>query len=189
MNTYDQLCDKLIGLGAHKAAVVRVSEIPFAPELRDLCASNQCGNYGKNWTCPPLVGDVHTLMEKVKGYAYALVYQTVGKLEDSFDIEGMRRAKETYLAVTDRMTPVVKAAIPSMDFQLAGGGCTICPVCACQTNEPCRHPDRALSSLEAHGIFVSELAKVAGMNYINGANTVTYFGAYFFQEEAQSKGE
>lgn len=43
-----------------------------------------------------------------------------------------------------------------------------------------RFPDRAMSSLEAYGVNVSELAVQCGMRYINGENTVTYFGAVFF---------
>ena len=36
--------------------------------------------------------------------------------------------------------------------------------------------------METYGIAVSTLAKSCGMNYINGVNTVTYFGAYFVKE-------
>ena len=32
----------------------------------------------------------------------------------------------------------------------------------------------------AYGVNVSALAKLVGLNYINGANTVTYFGAIFY---------
>ena len=39
-----------------------------------------------------------------------------------------------------------------------------------------------MASLEAYGVNVSELASASGMKYINGQNTVTYFGAVFFQE-------
>ena len=60
---------------------------------------------------------------------------------------------------------------------LGAGGCRVCSRCAKQDDEPCRHPDLALSSLEAYGINVSVLAPQAGMKYINGVNTVTYFGA------------
>ena len=55
-----------------------------------------------------------------------------------------------------------------------------CPRCAKRDELPCRHPDEALSSLETYGVAVSQLAELAGMKYINGVNTVTYFGACFF---------
>ena len=43
-------------------------------------------------------------------------------------------------------------------------------------------PDKALASLEAYCISVSDLAASCGMKYINGQNTVTYFGAVMFNE-------
>jgi predicted metal-binding protein len=55
-------------------------------------------------------------------------------------------------------------------------------VCAKRTDEPCRHPDLAMASLEAYGFNVSRLAAAADMKYINGQNTVTYFGAVLFKE-------
>ena len=76
-------------------------DIPFCPELRQLCESNQCGNYGKSWTCPPAVGKVEDLMRQAKGYQSALVYQTVSQLEDSFDIEGMQEGAKRHNSITD----------------------------------------------------------------------------------------
>ncbi len=63
---------------------------------------------------------------------------------------------------------------------LGAGGCPVCPVCAKRTDEPCRHPELAVSSLEAYGVDVAAMAEEAGMRYINGENTVTYFGAVLF---------
>jgi hypothetical protein len=39
-----------------------------------------------------------------------------------------------------------------------------------------------MASLEAYGFNVSRLAAAADMKYINGQNTVTYFGAVLFKE-------
>ena len=62
---------------------------------------------------------------------------------------------------------------------LGAGGCRICKTCSAVEEKPCRHPDLACPSLESYGIQVSELAQRCGMKYINGVNTVTYFGAIF----------
>ena len=37
-------------------------------------------------------GDIDALMNEAQSYQKALVYQTVGKLEDSYDFEGMMEA-------------------------------------------------------------------------------------------------
>lgn len=168
--------------GAYKAGIVAVEDIPFCPELRQLCESNQCGNYGKSWTCPPAVGKVEDLMRQAKGYQSALVYQTVSQLEDSFDIEGMQEGAKRHNSITDKVSKQVREVLGSDILQLSAGGCPICEVCAKKEEKPCRYPDRALASLETYGIFVSQLAELAGMKYINGVNTVTYFGAFFFHE-------
>ena len=175
------LAEQAVTLGAYKASVIPVEKIPFDPSLRQACAANTCGNYGKNWTCPPDVGPIDELIACAKQYKHALVFQTVSMLEDSYDYEGMMAALRRHREVTDRITEAVREAIgESAMLQLSAGGCMICEKCAKRDNLPCLHPDRALASLEAYGIYVSKLAELAEMNYINGKNTVTYFGAYLF---------
>lgn len=175
------ICKKLCELGADKAAVVPVEKIVFDASLITLCSMNSCGNYGKCWTCPPLVGETEKLIEKAKAYSKAAVFQKVYYLEDSFDIEGMDRGKQEFDLLSREIASMVRAEIPGVLF-LGAGGCRICPVCAAVSGQPCRFPDEAFASLEAYGIQVSELAAATGMKYINGQNTVTYFGAVFYRE-------
>ena len=68
-------------------------------------------------------------------------------------------------------------------LHLGSGGCGVCKVCGKVDGTPCRFTDLATASLEAYGINVSALAKAGGMKYINGQNTVTYFGAVLFTLE------
>lgn len=60
------------------------------------------------------------------------------------------------------------------------GGCRLCRVCAKRDNQPCRHPEAALTSLECCGIDVYHTTKDTDLKYINGTNTVTYFGMVLF---------
>lgn len=169
----------LIQWGAHKAGLVPVEEITFQPQFRKLCEANACGMYGRNWMCPPCVGPVEELIAQARGYRWALVYQTVDRLEDSFDFEGMVEAARRM----SRLAQTVRAQLELPDpspLYLAAGACGICPVCAKTEDKPCRFPQLALSSLEAYGIDVSQLASLAGMNYTSGPDTVTYFAAVLF---------
>ena len=179
MNSMEELkllSDKAISLGAYKASVIPVSEIKTDVAFRDMCKANMCGKYGRCYTCPPDVGEIEELIDRLKNYTYILVYQTVFEIEDSFDIEGMQEAAEKHGALVSAIMQNVKGDV----LHLGAGGCHLCGKCAKITNEPCRHPDKAISSLEAYGVNVSELAKSSGMKYINGQNTVTYFGAVLF---------
>lgn len=178
----EQLPGLICALGASHAGIVPVSEIIFEPSFRQLCEANSCGMYGKSWMCPPHIGPVDRLIAQAKQYHLAVVFQTIGTLEDSYDIEGMLAAGERMnklsCAVRDRLQE-----LGIHDYLLLGaGGCRMCQRCAKRTDEPCRFPELAMSSLEAYGVNVSELAPLAGMKYINGQNTVTYFGAVFLPE-------
>ncbi len=147
-------------------------QIPFDAGALDSCKSNSCGNYGKCWTCPPLVGDPETLMSRVRAYRQAYVFSCVYPLEDSFDIEGMQAGKQSFEQTVFR----IQDQLPPNAWILGAGGCGRCPVCAAREGQPCRLPQKALISLEACGIFVSRLAQACGLKYNNGPNTVTYFG-------------
>ena len=175
---FDALVSQALSFGAYKAAVVNVADIETDRVFRELCEKNVCGKFGRCYTCPPDVGDIDELIAKFKSFKYALVYQTVGMLEDSFDIEGMQEAGEKHSALIREFMRAYKGDV----LHLGAGGCHLCERCGKITGEPCRHPEEAIASLEAHGVNVSKLAALASMKYINGQNTVTYFGAMLFKE-------
>ena len=174
------LVSKALSLGAYRASIIKASDIVTDRAFRDMCAANSCGVYGMCWMCPPDVGDINGLMLKIKEYEYALVYQTVSELEDSFDFEGMVAAKKKTYPMAQSFRKVFEDMNISRVLHLGAGGCGVCDICAKKTSEPCRFPEKAMPSLEAYGINVSELARAAGMKYINGKDTVTYFGAILF---------
>jgi len=179
--THEEMVQKILELGASKAAVIPVAKIRFDRSFRKLCEMNSCGNYGRNWMCPPYAGEIDDLIARAKTYEHAIVYQLIGELEDSYDFEGMMENGK-------RMSKLVKDVRAALNdnfaqaFYLGAGGCSQCEKCAKLTDEPCRFPDLAMMSLETCGVAVSELAKVAGMKYINGQNTVTNFAAILFNE-------
>lgn len=178
--------DKLISLceeaGAKKAFVIETGKIPFDKSLRGCCEANYCGCYGKNWGCPPGVGEVDDLIAQATSYSYALVFQTVSPLEDSFDVDGMAAAGEHHAETAKKIRSRIGAILPSGTkyLELEAGGCRICRECAALTGEPCRFPDKMIPSLESYCVNVANLAAKCQMKYINGENTVTHFGAFLW---------
>lgn len=179
---YSALAEQVRGLAPIRQAwsICRMSASTGA--FRAMCETNACGNYGKCWMCPPDAGDIDALMNEAKSYQKALVYQTVGTLEDSYDFEGMMEAARLHNELSRALAKWFATLPFAKKLHLGAGGCHMCGVCAKRTNEPCRHPELAMPSLETYGINVSELAASSGMKYINGQNTVTYFGALLFCE-------
>jgi len=181
-NVFVKIASDIEAMGANHAAVIEASSIILAASFRDMCAANYCGVYGKCWMCPPDVGDINDMMAEIRTYDHVLVYQIISELEDSYDVEGMYEAGTKLNKLAQR----IKADFADMygisdALHLGAGGCRVCKVCAKRTDEPCRFPEKAMSSLEAYGVNVYEMSKAAGMKYINGVNTVTFFGAVFFR--------
>lgn len=169
-------------VGAREVGVVSVAQIPFRPEFRDACVQNSCGVYGKCWMCPPDVGEISALIAQARTFSTGLVFQTVGQLEDSFDIEGMQAAARHHNEVCRRLFAVCEKTLRRF-LPLGAGGCLYCRPCARISGAPCHFPEKAFSSLEAYGIGVADLAALCDLAYMNGVNTVTYFGAVLFDLE------
>ncbi len=160
-------------------AVVATGEIHFDPVFRAACEKNACGFYGACWMCPPDAGEIGALIERARTFERALVFQSVYPVEDSFDIEGMRRAGRAHNHLVCRLRAAAEnGGLPC--FALGAGACGGCATCARRENVPCRHPQRAVIPLEAAGVDVLQLSRLAGLPYLNGKDTVTYFGAVFF---------
>ena len=164
-------------MGAAKAEIIPASGVVLSSTFRDICASNGCGLYGRCWMCPPDIGPIDELTAKIPQYRHGLLYQTIGQLEDSFDFEGMTEAGKHHAQVSQR----IESAWPAEEhLHLSCGGCRLCEVCAKRTGEPCRHPSQALPPMEGYGIDVYQTVKPTELKYINGQNTVTFFGIVLF---------
>lgn len=179
----EKLIGTVIDCGAAKAVVIPESQIVTNEVFRGICAGNACGKYGKCWMCPPDVGDIHELMARVREFPFALLYQTIGELEDSFDIEGMNEAGAEHARVSRKLDALLPETMTGKYLHLSCGGCRYCEKCAKETGEPCRFPDHAMPSLESYGIDVYNTTKDTPLKYINGPDTVTYFGMVLFSEE------
>ena len=177
----DTLLQLVLDCGAKKAAVIPQSQVVLSDTFREICEKNQCGMYDRCWVCPPDAGDIHKLMARVRTFDKGILYQTILPLEDSFDIEGMHEAAHRHALLAQRIEQAVGAPI-GQTFHLGSGGCHLCERCSKQESAPCRFPDKALLPLEVCGIDVYSTTKPTPLRYINGQNTVTYFGLLLFRE-------
>ena len=165
-----------------------VKEIPaggitLRDEVRKLCEQNTCGNYGKNWMCPPAVESIDNFRDRFAAYDTLLVVYRVYPVKSSFDWKGMKAGGIDF---KDRLLAMKKegdAAYPDLKWMMLGaGGCHLCDPCAYVDGEPCRNPDDAIISLEACGIDVMRLMRDHGMKYSSGKNTVTFIGGALYNK-------
>jgi predicted metal-binding protein len=166
--------------GIYQYGLIETKQIVFSDEVRSLCEVNVCGKYGATWACPPAVGEVGECKEKCLGYDSALVFSAKYDLEDSFDYEGMEFGHSEFKKVCDKVFGLAKEKLSDF-LLLSNEGCMRCSKCT-YPHVPCRFPERLSPSVEGFGIRVDMLAKSANINYINGENTVTYFGLLLFRK-------
>lgn len=176
----EKLLQMALDCGATKAVVLEQEQIVLSAEFRAACEMNSCGVFGKCWMCPPDVGPIYELMAEIRTFPRGIWYQTIGEIEDSFDFEGMTEVSNTHAALSQRIREATPEGLRVL--HLTCGGCHVCAKCAKIDNEPCRFPDRALPSVESYGVDVYNTTKSTDLKYINGANTVTYFGLLLFEE-------
>lgn len=164
---------------------VHTNQINVSQEVRKMCEVNTCQQYGKTWTCPPAVGTVAECKARLQQFDTLLVFSVKYALEDSFDYEGMTAGMTAFKKACRQLDETISPYLTNYLF-LANEGCDLCKQCT-YPHAPCRFPHRAHSSLESYGIWVSELAKKAGIQYNNGKNTVTYFGGIACQNQELEK--
>lgn len=176
---YQLLIDIALDAGAKKAAIIPVDSIVTSASFRDICKSNACGLYGRCWMCPPDIGEIQPLMAELRKYTHGLLYQTIADIEDSFDIEGMQEAGRRHAQVSQRVEAFLMLQL-GKHLHLSCGGCRLCERCAKADGLPCRKPEQALPPMEGYGIDVYNTCKPTELKYVNGQNTVTYFGIVLF---------
>ena len=176
------LLELVRSVGFTNAEEIDGSQVVCDRGFRKQCEVNACGVYGKCWMCPPDVGDIDELIARVRTYSKGILYQSVFPLEDSFDFEGMQEGGRVQSERSQRLNDLLCESGLKDFLHLSKGGCGVCKTCAKRENQPCRFPEKAMASLEAYGINVSATVKSTSMKYVNGENTVTYFGLILTKE-------
>lgn len=179
----DSLIKLALSCGAKHATLLMQQDIVLNAIFRDICRSNGCGNYGRCYMCPPDAGEINILMDRVREYPCAMMYQTIYEIDDSYDIEGMLEAGKLHSQCSQKLEYRLRTMHAQGYLHLSAGGCRLCDRCTKGDGQPCRFPKDAMPSLEAYGVDVYNTAAHAGLKYINGQNTVTYFGMVLLSEE------
>jgi len=178
MSSAEEIRKLILNSGFIQAGFLPKEKRVLMPEVIDMCAKNTCRQYGTNWCCPPAHGSLEDCAARVAGYETMILFSYKGELEDSLDYEGMIKAAEDFRLLVDVLHDKLKPLLPKFEL-LANGGCHRCEKCT-YPDAPCRFPDKMHPSLEGTGFMVSTIAKDAGIRYINGKDTITYFGAVLF---------
>lgn len=178
MTEVDNIVRMALDAGFTAAAPLDVATIKLYPEVREMCASDRCRAYDRNWTCPPACGSLDECAEKISKYVRGIIVQTVFEIEDDFDFEGMQEAANSHNITFYSFHSRLAGIFPEV-LALGAGGCSRCRTCT-YPDLPCRFPNLALSSMEAYGMIVSEVCNLNGVPYYYGPGKIVYIGCYLF---------
>ena len=140
-------------------------------DVRAMCVEDKCGAYNKNWTCPPAVGTVEECQQKMRQYKRGILFQTVGHMQKAVDSKCYRETEQRHMKNFYALAEAIRKVYPDA-LCLGAGGCRVCRQCSYP--EPCRFPDKAISSMEGYGLFVTQVCRNAGIPYHHGDRTITY---------------
>ena len=170
--TYENLSSLAAECGFSAWAELDVSTIELKPEVRDMCAVNTCGMYGKRWSCPPGCGTLEECGERLKDRTMGILVQTIGDIEDSFDFEAMMEIEAEHREHFQEMHNALLEAGVNV-LAIGTGCCTVCRECT-YPNAPCRFPEKLVASMEAYGMVVTEVCKANGLAYNYGPEKMAY---------------
>lgn len=165
--------------GFSYAAPLAIDTLQPRAEVREMCMANRCGLYGACWTCPPGCGTLEACASRMRRYAAGLLVQTVAPLEDAFDYPGMQKAEALHKQRFEQFYMQLQKEYSDV-LALGAGGCTLCARCT-YPDFSCRLPTRAVSSMEAYGLLVSDVCRANGLSYRYGPQTVAFTGCYLFR--------
>ena len=169
---YDKLRDLALSCGFTHVGRLDAETIKVREEVRDACAQNKCHAYGKSWSCPPACGSLAECEAIIRKFKNGLILQTTSKIQGSFDFAGMKRLGKVHKKSIEKFTREIKDITPDA-LILGAGTCTVCKECT-YPDEPCRFPEKMVSSMEAFGMVVTEVCKSNGIQYYYGKGTLTY---------------
>ena len=162
-------------------AYVTPQELEVRQEVREICRLGQCGCFGRCWACPPHCPTLEECAEAIRSRKKGFLVCSVAQLEDPFDYFGMKHAEAQHKRAFQDLAGTLVSQVDRL-LPLGAGPCTICEKCTCP-DQDCRHPEKAISSMEGYGLIVSDVCQLAGIAYYAGAQTVSFFSCYLFDDK------
>ena len=168
-------------LGFDNYRIIDTMAISFEERFRMYCEMNYCGNYDKNYSCPPACGEAKELERKAKQFERALVLQTINPVKNILDDEETKGIKHRHNQMTwsliEGMKEDLKEYLPAM-----AGPCQICSPCAMELGKACPFPKKRASCLSAFCVKVDALAEYCEIPYYCEGE-VAFFSILFFHNK------
>lgn len=174
------IIDYAQSIGIHTCIRFAPAILSPAQNIRSICKTNQCSNYGTNYMCPPLIGSLPQIESRLQTFDNGFLLRFSQALNVKKDAAALRQSKILFhkkvLFVEKRMAQM--KIHPT--WAMIGGDCSLCPKCVAPLSKPCPFPNDARTSLEAIGIDVQALLIHLNQDPGFSPNKVTWSGCVLF---------
>jgi predicted metal-binding protein len=154
--------------------------------IRAYCIENRCGCYNAHHMCPPRVGSLDEVAVRLQGFPQGVLLRYARPVDVANDWEGVIRAKLEFHRLILRLERRLRRRGMTHLWGLIGGNCELCQICAATEEKPCRHPEKARTSLEAMGVDVIALLGRVGLDGQFHPDRITWTGCILFGEDQAS---
>ena len=154
--------------------------------IRGYCIENRCGSYNANHMCPPRMGSPEEIAVRLQGFSEGVLLRYSRPLDVAKDREGVIRTKLEFHHLILRLERRLRRRGATQLWGLIGGNCELCRICAAIEKKPCRHPEKARTSLEAIGVDVIALLEKVGLDGQFHPDRITWTGCILMGEEQAS---
>lgn len=180
----EELMDELI-LFAKELGIASFQEFDPAvlvPEewIRNLCKEDKCGNYGKNYMCPPYAGSIGEIKEKLARYEKGVLFQHSRQVDVKGNRKGVEESKVYFHEKVLQLEDFLNGRGIKDLWGMVGGSCTLCGECYARVGKPCPHPEKARPSLESLGIAIMALLEGFGLDAEFQPDRITWTGCILF---------
>lgn len=176
MSGYEELQNYIHKQPFLSSKPINIDTLKFDPKIKALCKENKCGQYGKNYMCPPYIEDSSTFKHRLGNYEKAIIIVLKKQIQDSNDHEEFYKHADV---LHDKMLGIERKAKNCgyiNALALIGGHCRLCQPCKAYHASPCPFPKKARTSMEAVGIHVIDSCKAIGLDINFRKDQVIWIG-------------
>ena len=148
--------------------------------IRAYCVEDKCGNFGKNYTCPPYVGSIGEIKERLARYKRGILFQYSRQVDVKENRRGVEESKVDFHEIVLQLEGFLNGKGIKDLWGMIGGSCALCGECYGKHGTPCPYPERARQSLESLGIDVIAFLKRFGLDSEFHSDRIIWTGCILF---------
>ncbi|MDD4859799.1 MAG: DUF2284 domain-containing protein [Dehalococcoidales bacterium] len=176
----DKGIERALARGISMAQPFDIKLLVPQARVRGYCGDDKCGNYNRNYSCPPFVGTLEEIGERLSKFQNGILLQYA---KPAVIEKGNRELEKTKLDFHLKLLELedfLKANGAAQVWGMPGGSCSLCRTCRATESKPCRHPEKVRNSMEAAGIDVLGLLAKLKLDNQFHPDRITWTGCVLY---------